>query len=96
MMEVKIYANGHLQGMEKNEREKIQLWCENQELQSSAHKKKWHTYAIRWSGGEIQYCPSYQSCHMEMNEENVHKWRLWYMVYQFSYQEIRITKSFQI
>jgi hypothetical protein len=45
--------------------------------------------------GRNSICPSYKICHMEMNEDKVYKIRLWSKVFQFAYQDIRITGSFQ-
>ena len=35
--------------------EKSQRWCENEEMKTLTHKKKWHINIISWSKGEIQY-----------------------------------------
>lgn len=40
--------------------------------------------------------PSYQICHMEMNQDKVHKRRLWSNIRQFAHKYIRITMSFHI
>ena len=44
--------------------------------------------------GRVSICPSYENWHMEMNEDKVHKRRLWSKVHQFAYKYIRIIGSF--